>query len=277
MHGTEPETRAAGERAREILTAGQARALAELLGAAWPGMALYAELLASAGVDWGVVGPHEAGRVWTRHIVNCLGLADLLPVGARVLDVGSGAGLPGIVLALARPDLRVTLLEPLARRTRFLDLAVGELDLAAVTGSAGGGAAPRVRVERGRLSRAAPPAPPGPRVPGGPRGRVGSRARRAGPSGDHTGAPGDQGIQSVDAVVARASMPWTELRSLSWHLLSPGGQVLALVGQTFRAGGDGAGGGPGVTVVRELALPGWGVVGRAAQAVRAGAPAGCST
>lgn len=277
MRGPAPETRAVGEPARELLTAGRARALAELLGAAWPGMQRYAELLASVGVEWGVVGPHEAGRIWSRHIANCLGLADLLPAGARVLDVGSGAGLPGVVLALARPDLQVTLLEPLARRTRFLDLAIGELNLAEVTGSAEARASVRVRVRRGRLGEVGPSAPAQQRARGGLPRRAGRGARRMGPPIEGILAPGEPDGRLVDAVVARASLPWAQLRRLSWPLLSPGGQVVALVGQTFGPGGDDAGLGLAATVVRELALPGWGVVGRAAQAVHTAAPAGCST
>ncbi len=77
----------------------------------------------------GVIGPREADRIWDRHILNSLALADLIPVGATVVDVGSGAGLPGIPLAIARPDLSVTLLEPLLRRTTFLEPVVRELGL----------------------------------------------------------------------------------------------------------------------------------------------------
>ena len=72
----------------------------------------------------GLIGPREAPRIWDRHLLNCAAVAELIPSGATVLDVGSGAGLPGIVLAVARPDLTVTLVEPLARRTSFLIEAV---------------------------------------------------------------------------------------------------------------------------------------------------------
>jgi 16S rRNA (guanine527-N7)-methyltransferase len=94
-------------------------------------LARYAERLATTAIEWGLLGPAEAGRIWDRHIANSLALAPLLPAGATVLDVGSGAGLPGIPLALERPDLTVTLLEPLDRRARFLaetvvDLGVGQ-------------------------------------------------------------------------------------------------------------------------------------------------------
>ena len=90
----------------------------------------YAELLATEGVVRGLIGPREAPRLWDRHLLNCAVLAELMPDGASVCDIGSGAGLPGLVLAIARPDLRVTLVEPLLRRTTFLDEVVAELDLA---------------------------------------------------------------------------------------------------------------------------------------------------
>ncbi len=92
----------------------------------------YHELLAHEAVEWGLIGPRETQRLWERHIDNCLAVTqDLqcLPRDATVIDVGSGAGLPGIVWAIARPDLSVTLLEPLERRTRFLDMVVSELQL----------------------------------------------------------------------------------------------------------------------------------------------------
>lgn len=89
----------------------------------------FAELLQGAGVERGVIGPREGERIWERHIYNCLPLALLLPPGARVVDVGSGAGLPGIVLALARPDISLLLLEPLERRCTFLREAITLLGL----------------------------------------------------------------------------------------------------------------------------------------------------
>jgi 16S rRNA (guanine527-N7)-methyltransferase len=89
----------------------------------------YAELLATEGVLRGLIGPREAPRLWDRHLLNCAVLDELVPQGAAVADVGSGAGLPGLVLAIARPDLRVTLVEPLLRRTRFLEEAVVVLGL----------------------------------------------------------------------------------------------------------------------------------------------------
>lgn len=89
----------------------------------------YAELLATEGVVRGLIGPREAPRLWDRHLVNCALLADLIPADATVCDIGSGAGLPGLVLAIARADLRVTLVEPLLRRTTFLEEAVAGLGL----------------------------------------------------------------------------------------------------------------------------------------------------
>ncbi len=89
----------------------------------------YAALLAHEGVVRGLIGPREAPRLWERHLLNCAVLGELVPDGVDVCDIGSGAGLPGLVLAIARPDLRVTLVEPLLRRTAFLDEAVEELHL----------------------------------------------------------------------------------------------------------------------------------------------------
>lgn len=80
----------------------------------------YCDALASAGVERGLIGPREVPRLWDRHILNCAVIGELIPQGATVVDVGSGAGLPGIPLAIARPDLRITLVEPLLRRTVFL-------------------------------------------------------------------------------------------------------------------------------------------------------------
>jgi 16S rRNA (guanine527-N7)-methyltransferase len=89
----------------------------------------YAALLADAGVVRGLIGPREVPRLWDRHLLNCAVLGDLIPADSTVCDVGSGAGLPGLVLAIRRPDVRVTLVEPLLRRTTFLEEAVAELAL----------------------------------------------------------------------------------------------------------------------------------------------------
>jgi 16S rRNA (guanine527-N7)-methyltransferase len=95
-------------------------------------VARYAEILATWGIDRGLVGPKEGDRIWDRHIANCIPVTTLLSnpsEGASLLDIGSGAGLPGIVIALARPDLKVTLLEPLQRRIDFLEEVVAELGI----------------------------------------------------------------------------------------------------------------------------------------------------
>jgi 16S rRNA (guanine527-N7)-methyltransferase len=89
----------------------------------------YAELLAGVGVARGVIGPHEVGRLWERHLLNSAAIAELIDDGERVVDVGSGAGLPGIPLAIARPDLAITLVEPLLRRSNFLAEAVALLNI----------------------------------------------------------------------------------------------------------------------------------------------------
>ena len=89
----------------------------------------YVDILASRGVDWGLIGPREIGRLWERHILNSIALESLIPEGCRVADVGSGAGLPGIPLAILRPDLEMTLIEPMLRRSNFLTEALDELGL----------------------------------------------------------------------------------------------------------------------------------------------------
>jgi 16S rRNA (guanine527-N7)-methyltransferase len=89
----------------------------------------YAELLASVGVEWGLLGPHEVDRLWDRHLLNCGAVAELVVPGERIADIGSGAGLPGLPMLIAKPGLRVVLVESLLRRTEFLSMAVDELGL----------------------------------------------------------------------------------------------------------------------------------------------------
>jgi 16S rRNA (guanine527-N7)-methyltransferase len=89
----------------------------------------YADLLAGPGVERGLIGPREVERLWERHILNSAAIAELIEPEARVLDIGSGAGLPGLPIAIARPDLRVVLVEPMLRRTEFLDEVAGALGL----------------------------------------------------------------------------------------------------------------------------------------------------
>lgn len=96
----------------------------------------YAEFLVTAGIERGLIGPREAERIWERHIFNCLPVTQLLPQGASLFDIGSGAGLPGIVIALARPDLQVTLIEPLERRVEFLKEATAGTSIEVIRGRA---------------------------------------------------------------------------------------------------------------------------------------------
>lgn len=109
-------------------------AAANALAAAYPESAealrRYVDILAGRGIEWGLMGPREGDRLWQRHVGNSLALVDALPQGVDVADVGSGAGLPGIPVTIARPDLRVTLIEPLLRRANFLTEAGEELGLA---------------------------------------------------------------------------------------------------------------------------------------------------
>jgi 16S rRNA (guanine527-N7)-methyltransferase len=112
--------------------------VAAALGSSLPLAQRYVDLLLTDGVQRGVIGPSERERVWDRHLANCLALAPLLPADARVVDVGSGAGLPGIPLALYRPDLEIELLEPMQRRVDFLVECLAALGL------------DRVSVHRGR-------------------------------------------------------------------------------------------------------------------------------
>lgn len=99
---------------------------------ALPTASAYADLLATEATVRGLIGPREVPRLWERHLVNCALVTDLVPEGATVCDIGSGAGLPGLVMAIRRPDLAVTLVEPLLRRTAFLEEAVERLGLASV-------------------------------------------------------------------------------------------------------------------------------------------------
>ncbi|MEJ7628309.1 MAG: 16S rRNA (guanine(527)-N(7))-methyltransferase RsmG [Nocardioidaceae bacterium] len=101
----------------------------QLFGSATPKIYDYVDLLTSAAVARGMLGPREASRVWPRHILNCAVIAPVFPHRQPVCDIGSGAGLPGVVLAIARPDLTVTMLEPLLRRVTFLYEVVAHLGL----------------------------------------------------------------------------------------------------------------------------------------------------
>ena len=105
----------------------------EVFSRALPTAETFAELLAGEATVRGLIGPREVPRLWERHLLNCAVISDLMPRGASVADIGSGAGLPGLVLAIRRPDLNLTLVEPLLRRTTFLELAVSRMGLDNVT------------------------------------------------------------------------------------------------------------------------------------------------
>jgi 16S rRNA (guanine527-N7)-methyltransferase len=147
----------------------------------------YVELLASDGVTRGLIGPRETSRLWDRHLVNCALVADLVPERGELVDIGSGAGLPGIVLAMLRPSLHVVLLEPLLRRAVFLQECVSALDL------------PNATVVRARAEEKA--------------------AARI----------------SADVATARAVAPLDRLVGWAAGLLRPGGQLLAIKGQSAEA------------------------------------------
>ena len=100
-----------------------------LFGPATAAAERYARLLAGPAVARGLIGPHEVPRLWERHLLNSAAVAELVPHPGSLVDLGSGAGLPGIVLALLLPDVAVTLLEPMLRRVRFLEECVHDLGL----------------------------------------------------------------------------------------------------------------------------------------------------
>lgn len=160
-------------------------AVARLFGDRLGAVRRYAEALAGSGIERGLIGPREVPRIWDRHVLNCAVLAELVADGARVVDVGSGAGLPGIVLALVRPDLEIVLLEPLARRAAWLGEVVADLDLS-------------VQVHRGRAEEPA--------------------VRRT--------------WEGADVVTARAVAPLARLAAWTLPLLRPGGQLLAVKGES---------------------------------------------
>ncbi|HEU4423864.1 MAG TPA: 16S rRNA (guanine(527)-N(7))-methyltransferase RsmG [Pilimelia sp.] len=164
----------------------------------------YAELLATDGVIRGLIGPREAPRLWERHLLNCAAVAELIPIEASVVDVGSGAGLPGIVLAVARPDLSITLVEPLARRVTFLVDAVAALDLASA-----------VTIVRARAEEYVE----GTYAGDPPTDRASRAAER--PAGTAAGA---------DIVTARAVAPLDRLARWCLPLTAVGGRLLALKG-----------------------------------------------
>jgi 16S rRNA (guanine527-N7)-methyltransferase len=100
-----------------------------IFGTALAGAERYARLLAGPAVERGLIGPREVPRLWERHLLNSAAVAELVPRPCSLIDLGSGAGLPGIVLALLLPDVQVTLLEPMLRRVTFLEECVRALEL----------------------------------------------------------------------------------------------------------------------------------------------------
>jgi 16S rRNA (guanine527-N7)-methyltransferase len=163
---------------------------AEVFGATLPRAERYVTRLATDGVTRGLIGPREVPRLWVRHVLNSAAVAEAVPDGARVVDVGSGAGLPGIPLGLARPDVALTLVEPMARRVEFLEEAVADLR------QDGDGAPLPWRVVRGRAEDRAV-----------------------------AGAVG-----AVDVVTARAVAPLPRLVGWCRGLMRPGTLLVALVG-----------------------------------------------
>ncbi len=115
----------------------------EMFGPAIGAARRYAELLAGPAVERGLIGPAETARLWERHLINCAAIADLVPRPSALVDLGSGAGLPGLVLAMLLPDVQVALLEPMERRVSFLAECVSELGLG------------NVAIHRGRAEDAA--------------------------------------------------------------------------------------------------------------------------
>jgi 16S rRNA (guanine527-N7)-methyltransferase len=143
----------------------------------------FAELLATEGVTRGLIGPRETARLWDRHLLNCAVVAELLPDTGQLVDIGSGAGLPGIVLAIVRPQLDVVLLESMLRRVAFLQECVESLGIE------------NVSVVRGRAEEYS-------------------------------------GKVRADVVTARAVAPLDRLAGWAAGLLRPGGEVLAIKGES---------------------------------------------
>ena len=157
---------------------------AEVFGAALDQARRYAELLATDGVTRGLIGPRETERLWDRHLLNCAVVSELLPERGVLVDIGSGAGLPGVVLAMLRPSLQVILLEPLLRRSVFLEECVAELGLSNAT-------VLRARAEEKAAARI-----------------------------------------EADVATARAVAPLDRLAGWAARLLRPGGELLAIKGQS---------------------------------------------
>ncbi len=111
------------------MSAGVSDIAEDVFGGRFESIKRYVDILTNRGTVWGLIGPREVDRIWERHVLNSVSLSDLISPNSAVADVGSGAGLPGIPLALLRPDLRVTLVEPLLRRFNFLTQTVDDLGI----------------------------------------------------------------------------------------------------------------------------------------------------
>ncbi len=157
---------------------------ADIFGGSLDQARQYAELLATDGVTRGLIGPRETERLWDRHLLNCAVVAEFLPERGVLVDIGSGAGLPGVVLAMLRPSLQVVLLEPLLRRSVFLEECVTRLGLSNATVL---------------------------------------RARAEEKAAAHIKA---------DVATARAVAPLDRLAGWAVRLLRPGGELLAIKGQS---------------------------------------------
>ncbi|MEO3746273.1 16S rRNA (guanine(527)-N(7))-methyltransferase RsmG [Plantactinospora sp. B5E13] len=206
-----------------------------LFGDRLPLAQAYADLLAGPGVVRGLIGPRETPRIWDRHLLNCAAVAELIPPDRSVVDVGSGAGLPGLVLAIARPDLSITLVEPLARRAGFLAEVVNLLDL--------GGT---VTVLRARAEEVAAYQRRAARGAGGRRARAGRPASVGQDRGQGAeSATAEQDVYELadvvdlaelsvpaEIVTARAVAPLDRLAAWCLPLTVPGGRLLALKGAT---------------------------------------------
>ena len=220
---------------------------AAVFGPALDGARRYAELLTGPGVERGLVGPRESTRVWTRHLLNCAVVGEAIPAGAVIADVGSGAGLPGIPLALARPDCTIVLVEPLLRRATFLAEVVAELDLsncrvvrarAEDLAPRSGGRRRRSRqpvvrtavAESGRVGGTGVPRPADGAVSLGSAGEASAGASTATGSLVPTSDPPDW--EPVDVVTSRAVAALDALARWCVPLLRPGGVVLAMKGSS---------------------------------------------
>ncbi|KSU65081.1 16S rRNA (guanine(527)-N(7))-methyltransferase RsmG [Arthrobacter sp. NIO-1057] len=115
------------------LTAEEALAAEKIFGDRLDLAKRYVQHLASSGIERGLLGPREVPRLWSRHVLNCAVIESVMERDVEVADVGSGAGLPGLCLAIARPDLKLTLIEPLERRCIWLSEVIDDLGLDNVT------------------------------------------------------------------------------------------------------------------------------------------------